>query len=104
MAVGFEHFLILGGVVFLLGLLGIFLGKSSFISFLISLELLLLGIVINLASFGAFHNTVDAQVLVLFILGVGAAEAAVGLIILLFFFKEKGTISAESMSELREKE
>lgn len=97
-----EHFLVLAVLVFFTGLLGMFLGKGSFISFLVSLELLLLGTVINLASFGAFYNQVDAQILVLFVLGVGAAEAAVGLIILLFFFREKGSISAKDMSQLRE--
>ena len=59
--------------------------------------------VINLASFGAFYKVVEAQILVLFVLGVGAAEAAVGLIILLCFFREKQGISAADMSELGEK-
>ncbi len=99
--IGLIHYLILASSLFTLGILGIFLNRKNVIVILMSIELMLLAVNINFISFGAYLNDISGQVFSLFILTVAAAEAAIGLAILVVFFRARGSIAVEDISSLR---
>ncbi len=99
--VGPVHFLIVGAVLFATGLLGLFLNRRNVILILMSIELMLLGVTVNMVTFSSVWNDLTGQVFTLFILGVAAAEAAIGLAILVVFFRVKGTIAVRRADRLR---
>ncbi|MCB1681973.1 MAG: NADH-quinone oxidoreductase subunit NuoK [Alphaproteobacteria bacterium] len=100
-AIGIEHFLILAGIVFTIGVFGIFLNRKNVIVILMSIELMLLAVNINFVAFSAYLDDMAGQVFTMFILTVAAAEAAIGLAILVVFFRNKGSIEVDDISSLR---
>ena len=95
------NFTILSAVLFSIGMLGIFLNRRSIIIILMSIELLLLSVNINLVAFSAFHENITGQIFTMFVLTVAAAEAAIGLAILVVFFRNKGSIKVEDTEQLK---
>ena len=95
------HYLALGGVIFLLGVVGIFLNRKNVIVILMSVELILLAVNINLVAFSIFINDLSGQIFTLFILTVAAAEAAIGLAIIVVYFRNSETIRVEEIKNLK---
>jgi NADH-quinone oxidoreductase subunit K len=96
-----QHYLILAGIIFTIGVFGIFLNRKNVIIILMSIELMLLAVNINFVAFSAFMGDITGQIFTMFILTVAAAEAAIGLAILVVFFRNKGSIAVEDLSELK---
>lgn len=99
--IGLAHYLTVAAVLFTLGVFGIFLNRKNVIIIMMSIELILLAVNINLVAFSSFLNDMVGQVLAMFILTVAAAEAAIGLAIVVVYFRNRGTIAVEEISELR---
>ncbi len=99
--VGLEHYLSVAAALFVIGIFGIFLNRKNVIIILMSIELILLSVNINLVAFSAFLGDITGQVFTLFVLTVAAAEAAIGLAILVCFFRNRGTIAVEDVSNMR---
>ena len=96
-----TFFTLLSALLFSIGMLGIFLNRRSIIIILMSIELLLLSVNINLVAFSAFHQNITGQIFTMFVLTVAAAEAAIGLAILVVFFRNKGSIKVEDTQQLK---
>lgn len=100
-SISLEHYLFLGAVLFTLGVFGIFLNRKNVITILMSIELMLLAVNINLVSFSAYLNDISGQIFTIFVLTVAAAEAAIGLAILVVFYRNKGSIAVEDIDALK---
>ena len=97
-----EHYLFLGAIIFTLGVLGIFLNKKNLIIILMSIELiLLLSVNINFIAFSAYINDISGQIFAMLTLTVAAAEAAIGLAILVVFFRNLGSIEVNKINQLK---
>ena len=96
-----EHYLFLGAIIFTLGVLGIFLNKKNLIIILMSIELILLSVNINFIAFSAYINDISGQIFALLTLTVAAAEAAIGLAILVVFFRNLGSIEVNKINQLK---
>ena len=96
-----QHFLILSSLLFLIGVFGIFLNRKNVIIILMSIELILLAVNINFVSFSYFLGDLTGQIFSLFILTVAAAEAAIGLAILICFFRNKGSIAVDDANVMK---
>ena len=96
-----AHFLFLGAILFTIGVLGIFLNKKNVIIILMSVELILLAVNINFIAFSSFLGDISGQVFAMFTLTVAAAEAAIGLAILVVFFRNLGSIEVEKIHKLK---
>jgi NADH-quinone oxidoreductase subunit K len=96
-----SHLLVLGGLLFCISAAGIFINRKNVIVLLMCIELMLLAVNINFVAFSKFMNAVEGQVMVFFILTVAAAEAAIGLAILVTLFRNRGTINVEELDTLR---
>ena len=101
LAVGLGHYLTVGAILFSLGIFGIFLNRKNVIVILMSVELLLLAVNINLVAFSAHLGDLTGQIFVMFILTVAAAEAAIGLAILVVYFRNRGSIEVEDINLMR---
>ena len=101
MTIGLGHYLSVGAILFTLGILGIFLNRKNIIVILMSIELILLAVNINLVAFSTFLGDIVGQVFALFVLTVAAAEAAIGLAILVVFFRVRGTIAVEDINLMK---
>jgi NADH-quinone oxidoreductase subunit K len=101
MQIGMQHFLCVSAILFTLGVFGIFLNRRNVIIILMSIELILLSVSINLITFSAKLHDLTGQVFTMFILTVAAAEAAIGLAILVVFFRNKDSIAVEDISALK---
>ena len=99
--IGLGHYLTLAAVIFTIGIIGIFLNRKNVIIILMSIELILLAVNINLVSFSMYLQNLVGQVFTMFILTVAAAEAAVGLAIIVIYYKNKGSINIEQISSLK---
>ena len=99
--ISLEHYLILGAIIFTIGIIGIFLNRKNLIAILMCIELLLLAVNINLVSFSIFLNDLSGQIFTLFILTVAAAEAAIGLAIIVVYYRNAGSISVEDINTLK---
>lgn len=99
--VGLIHFLILSTLLFTIGVCGIFINKKSVITILMSIELMLLAVNINFVAFSSYMNDLKGQVFTIMILTVAAAEAAIGLAILVVYYRNKKSIDVSDISELR---
>ena len=99
--IGLTHYLVVGAILFATGVFGIFLNRKNVIVILMSIELLLLAVNVNLGAFSVHLGDLTGQVFTLFILTVAAAEAAIGLAILVVFFRGKGTIAVKDISGLK---
>ena len=101
MIIGLGHYLSVAAIVFTLGVLGIFLNRKNVIIILMSIELILLSVNINFVAFSAFLGNLTGQVFALFVLTVAAAEAAIGLAILVVYFRNRGTIRVEDINMMK---
>ena len=101
MTIGLGHYLAVGAILFTLGILGIFLNRKNIIVILMSVELILLSVNVNFVAFSAELNDLAGQVFALLILTVAAAEAAIGLAILVIFYRNRGTIAVQDVNQLK---
>jgi NADH-quinone oxidoreductase subunit K len=101
MTVGLGHYLTVAAILFTLGVFGIFLNRKNVIVILMSLELMLLAVTINLVAFSASLNDLVGQVFALFVLAVAAAEMAIGLGILVIYFRNRGSIAVEDINVMK---
>ncbi len=101
MSIGLPHFLIVSAVLFTIGTFGLFLNRKNIIVMLMAVELMLLAVNINFVAFSAYLGDSAGQVFTLFILSVAAAESAIGLSILVTFFRNFGSIEVETGSEMK---
>ena len=99
--IGLGHYLTLAAIIFTIGIVGIFLNRKNVIIILMSIELILLAVNINLVSFSIYLQNLVGQVFTMFILTVAAAEAAVGLAIIVIYYKNKGSINVEQINSLK---
>ena len=101
MAIGLTEYLTVAAILFTVGVLGIFLNRKNIIIILMSVELILLAVNINLVSFSAFLGDLVGQVFALLVLTVAAAEAAIGLAILVTYFRNRGSIAVEDINLMK---
>jgi NADH-quinone oxidoreductase subunit K len=99
--IGLGHYLAVAAVLFVTGIFGIFVNRKNVIVILMSIELMLLAVNINFVAFSAFLNDLAGQVFTIFVLTVAAAEAAIGLAILVCFFRNRGTIAVEDANVMK---
>ncbi len=100
MQIGLEHYLGVAAAVLTLGIFGIFLNRKNVIIILMSIELILLAVNINFVAFSSFLGDMVGQVFTMFVLTVAAAEAAIGLAILVVYFRNRGTIAVEDINTM----
>ena len=101
MTIGLGHYLAVSAILFTLGVLGIFINRKNVIVILMSVELILLSVNLNLVAFSSFLNDIVGQVFALLVLTVAAAEAAIGLAILVVYFRNRGTIAVEDINMMK---
>jgi len=99
--IGLGHYLTLSAIIFTTGVIGIFLNRKNVIVILMSIELILLAVNINLVSFSIFFNDLSGQIFSLFVLTVAAAEASIGLAIIVVYYRNAGSINIEEINNLR---
>jgi len=99
--IGLSHYLVVSAIVFTLGVAGIVLNRKNIIIILMSVELILLSVNLNLVAFSTALGDLTGQVFALFVLTVAAAEAAIGLAILVTYFRNRGTIAVEDINSLK---
>ncbi|MFP4273931.1 MAG: NADH-quinone oxidoreductase subunit NuoK [Paracoccaceae bacterium] len=99
--IGLEHYLTVAAALFVIGIFGIFLNRKNIIILLMSIELILLSVNINLVAFSAHHGDLVGQIFTLFVLTIASAEAAIGLAILVCFHRNRGTIAVEDVNMMR---
>ena len=98
--IGLEHYLTVSAILFVLGVLGIFLNRKNVIVILMAIELILLAVNINLVAFSAYLGDMVGQVFAMFVLTVAAGEAAIGLAILVIYFRNRGTIAVDDANRM----
>jgi NADH-quinone oxidoreductase subunit K len=101
MTIGLTHYLAVAAILFTLGVFGIFLNRKNVIVILMSIELMLLAVNINFVAFSSFLHDLVGQIFVMFVLTVAAAEAAIGLAILVVFFRNRGSIEVEDINAMK---
>ncbi len=99
--IGLEHYLTVAATLFVIGIFGLFLNRKNIIILLMSIELMQLAVNINLVAFSSYLDDLVGQVFTLFVLTVAAAEAAIGLAILVCFFRNRGTIAVEDVNMMK---
>jgi NADH-quinone oxidoreductase subunit K len=99
--IGLEHYLTVAATLFVIGIFGIFLNRKNVIVILMSIELMLLAVNINLVAFSSYSGDLVGQVFTMFVLTVAAAEAAIGLAILVVFFRNRGSIDVEDVNVMK---
>ena len=99
--IGLGHYLSLGAIIFFLGVIGIFLNRKNVIVILMSIELILLAVNINLISFSIFSGDIVGQIFTMLILTVAAAEAAIGLAIIVIYYRNRGSIRVEDIHGMK---
>ncbi|MCX7374137.1 MAG: NADH-quinone oxidoreductase subunit NuoK [Alphaproteobacteria bacterium] len=99
--IGLAHYLTVGAILFVLGVFGIFMNRKNVIVILMSVELILLSVSLNLVAFSSRLDDLAGQIFAMFILTVAAAEAAIGLAIVVIYFRNRGTIEVEDISALK---
>ena len=101
MAIGLGHYLTVAAILFTVGIFGILVNRKNVIIMLMSVELILLAVNINLVAFSSFINDLAGQIFALLVLTVAAAEAAIGLAILVAFFRNRGSIAVEDINAMK---
>ena len=101
MTIGLGHYLTVAAILFTLGIFGIFLNRKNVIIILMAIELILLAVNLNLVAFSAMHNDLAGQVLAMLVLTVAAAEAAIGLAIVVVYFRNRGSIQVEDVNLMK---
>jgi NADH-quinone oxidoreductase subunit K len=99
--IGIEHYLVVGAILFVLGVLGIFLNRKNIIVILMAIELILLSVNLNLVAFSAFMQDLTGQIFAMMVLTVAAAEAAIGLAILTIYYRGRGTIAVDDVNRMK---
>jgi len=99
--IGLSHYLVVAAILFSLGIFGIFMNRKNIIVILMSVELMLLAVNINLVAFSVELGDLVGQIFAIFVLTVAAAEAAIGLAILVVFFRNRGTIAVEDVNTMK---
>ena len=99
--IGLNHYLVLGSLLFLIGVVGIFLNRKNIITLLMAIELMLLAVNINFIAFSYFLGDLAGQVFVFFILTVAAAESAIGLAIIIVVFRNNQSINVDELNRLK---
>jgi NADH-quinone oxidoreductase subunit K len=99
--IGLQHFLAVSAILFVMGVLGIFLNRKNVIIILMAIELILLAVNINLVAFSAYLHDLVGQVFAMFVLTVAAGEAAIGLAILVIYFRGRGTIAVDDINRMK---
>ncbi|WP_221791836.1 NADH-quinone oxidoreductase subunit NuoK [Aquisediminimonas sediminicola] len=99
--IGLMHYLVVGAILFVLGVLGIFLNRKNVIIILMSVELILLAVNINLVAFSVYLGDLVGQIFAMFVLTVAAGEAAIGLAILVIYFRGRGTIAVDDINRMK---
>ena len=99
--IGLQHYLTVAAILFVIGIFGLFLNRKNVIILLMSIELMLLSVNINLVAFSSFSGDLVGQIFTLFILTVAAAEAAIGLAIIVVYYRNSGTIRVEEIENLK---
>ncbi len=100
MEIGLAHYLTVGAILLVLGIFGIFLNRKNVIVILMSVELILLSVNLNFVAFSAYLGDMVGQVFAMFVLTVAAAEAAIGLAILVIFFRRRGSIAVDEINRM----
>ena len=101
MPIGLEHYLTVAALLFTIGIVGIFLNRRNVIIILMSVELMLLAVNINLVAFSTHLGDLVGQIFAMFVLTVAAAEAAIGLAILVVYFRNRGTIAVRDINMMK---
>jgi NADH-quinone oxidoreductase subunit K len=101
MVIGLSHYLTVGAILFTLGIVGIFLNRKNVIIILMSIELILLAVNVNLVAFSAFLNDIVRQIFALIVLTVAAAEAAMALALVVLLFRRRESLSAEEWQQMK---
>jgi NADH-quinone oxidoreductase subunit K len=101
MQIGLEHYLAVAAALFTIGVFGIFVNRKNVIVILMSIELVLLSVNVNLVAFSSFLGNIEGQIFAMFVLTVAAAEAAVGLAILVTYFRNRGSIAVEDINMMK---
>ena len=101
MTVGIAHFLTVSAILFTLGVFGIFLNRKNVIVILMCVELMLLAVNINLVAFSVYQGNIVGQIFAMLVLTVAAAEAAIGLAILVVYFRNRGTVEVEDINAMK---
>ena len=101
MTITLGHYLTVAAILFTLGIFGIFLNRKNVIIILMSVELMLLAVNLNLVAFSAFRGDLLGQIFAMFVLTVAAAEAAIGLSILVVYFRNRGTVAVEDINLMK---
>jgi NADH-quinone oxidoreductase subunit K len=99
--IGLAHYLTVAAILFVIGVLGIFLNRKNVIVILMSVELILLAVNINLVAFSSYLNDMAGQIFTMFVLTVAAGEAAIGLAILVVYFRNRGTIAVDDINRMK---
>ena len=99
--IGIEHYLVVSSILFVMGMLGIFLNRKNIIIILMAIELILLAVNLNFVAFSAFLGDMTGQIFAMFILTVAAGEAAIGLAILVIYFRQRGTIAVDDDNRMK---
>jgi NADH-quinone oxidoreductase subunit K len=99
--IGLTHYLVVAAILFTMGVLGIFLNRKNLIVILMAIELILLAVNLNLVAFSAFLHDLVGQVFAMFVLTVAAGEAAIGLAILVIYFRGRGTIAVDDVNRMK---
>ena len=99
--IGLGHYLTVAAILFVLGVLGIFVNRKNVIIILMAIELILLSVNINLVAFSAFSGDLTGQIFAMFVLTVAAGEAAIGLAILVIYFRGRGTIAVDDANRMK---
>ena len=99
--IGLAHYLTVAAILFTLGVCGIFLNRKNVIIILMSIELMLLAVNLNLVAFSHFLGDLQGQIFAMFVLTVAASEAAIGLAIVVVFFRNRGTIAVEEINQMK---
>ena len=101
MTIGLGHYLTVCAILFVLGVPGIFINRKNVIAILMSVEMILLAVNINLVAFSAFLHDLSGQIFAMFVLTVAAGEAAIGLAILVIYFRNRGTIAVDDINMMK---
>ena len=99
--IGLVHYLVVSAILFTMGVLGIFVNRKNLIVILMAIELILLGVNLNLVAFSAYLNDLVGQVFAMFVLTVAAGESAIGLAILVIYFRGRGTIAVDDVNRMK---
>lgn len=99
--IGVEHYVVVSSILFVLGVMGIFINRKNVIVILMSIELILLAVNINLVAFSVFLGDMVGQVFAMFVLAVASGEAAIGLAILVIYFRGRGTIAVDDVNRMK---